>query len=166
METENIIAVIVAGLILIQLIIMYFSFKGENERKKKQSTVEYINTIRAIYKPIYNELNEKFNGNERVINLNEIDDKLKTEIKELLSTIEHLSVGLNTGIYDFYIFFRMSGSYFLRIFKKLQPYISNAQKNMPSAYIEFEAICKKIEIEKEKRNMKMTISRDGNIKYS
>ena len=118
METENIIAVVVAGLILIQLIIMYFSFKRENERKKKQSNVEYINTIRAIYKPIYNELNEKFNGNERIINLDEIDDKLKIEIKELLSTIEHLSVGLNTGIYDFYIFFRMSGSYFLRIFKK------------------------------------------------
>ncbi len=166
MEIANIIALIAAGLILIQLVLMFITYRADNERKRKQSTIEYINNIRGIYKPIRKHLDDLFPGNNRVINLKEIDNDLKSDIRELLSTVEHLAVGLNTGVYDFDIFFRMSGSYFLRIFKKLNPYISNAQKNQATAYIEFEAICKRIEFEKEKRNYKIKITQKGKIKYS
>ncbi len=163
MEIKELIEIIVGSLVLLQLIVMFFAFKAENERKKKQSTVEFINNIRDRYKPTYNELNKKYSG---VINLTEIDDTLKNELREILSTIEHLSVGINSGVYDFQIFFRMSGSYFLSIFRKLHPYILDCQKSQPSRYIEFESICKKIEIERKKRNLKIDISNKGNIKYS
>jgi hypothetical protein len=166
MNIPDIISVITIILILIQLIVMFFAYKADNERKRKQSTIEYINNIRGIYKPIRKNLDEKFPGDDRVINLEEIDDKLNLEIKELLSTVEHLSVGLNTNVYDFDIFFRMSGSYFFGIYKKLNPHILNAQKNRPTNYIEFEAICKRIELAKEKHNYKMTILKNGKIKYS
>ena len=166
MDIPNIISGITILLILTQLIIIYFAYKADNERKRKQSTIEYINNIRGIYKPIRKNLDIKFPGVDRVVNLEEIDGKLTLEIIELLSTVEHLSVGLNTNVYDFEIFFRMSGSYFLDIFKKLNPYILSAQKNRPTSYIEFEAICKRIEQAKEKHNYKMTISKNGKIRYS
>lgn len=151
---------------IIELIFILYVFKAENERKKKQSTVEYINNIRGIYKPIYKELVTKFPGQDRVINIEELDVSLRSDIKELLSIIEHLSVGINTGVYDFDIFFRMSGSYFASIYLKLSPYIRKAQRDLPTRYIEFEAICEKITIERKKRKMQMRVTYKGDIKYS
>lgn len=166
MKTTDIIAIIAASIIFAQLLLMYIAYRAENERKRKQSTIEYINSIRTIYVPIRNKLNNLFPGTNRVINLVELNEDLKLEIREILSTIEHLSVGINTGVYDFDIFFRMSASYFFNIFNKLRPYIQDIQRDQPTAFIEFEAICKKITKERETRNLKLTISAKGKIRYS
>ena len=163
MEIEIWISIIVATMIFIQLLIIFFAYKAENERNQKQSTIEFINTIRASYSPINVEISNRFSG---VINVDEFDLELKSKIKELLAVIEHLSVGINSGVFNFQIFFRMSGSYFLNIFRKLHPFILDEQKENPAKYIEFEYICKKIEIEKRNLNRKITISDKGNIKFS
>ena len=166
MSITNLISIIAAGLLLAQLVVIYIAYKADNERKKKQSTIEYINQIRSFYKPIRNKLDRLFPDKDRVINLEDIDDNLKGDIKELLSIIEHLSVGLNTNVYDFDIFFRMSGSYFLRIFYKLQPYISDVQRRQNTAYIEYEAICERIKKAKEKHNYKISITKSRKMKFS
>ncbi len=166
MEISNYISLGVLVLMFIQLVIMFIVYKAENERKKKQSTIEYINQIRSIYKPIRKKLDKQFPGDKRVINIQEVSEENKENIREMLGAIEHLCVGLNTNVYDFNIFQRMSGTYFLNIFYKINPYILNAQEKQSTAYIEFEAICKKIEIEQKQRKTKLEISKKGNIKYS
>ena len=91
---------------------IYRTFKADHERREKQATVEYVNRVRAIYRPISNKVVKKF-GEERVININEISSKDKEDIKEFLSNVEHFAAGVYLGVFDLLIIGKMSGSYFL-----------------------------------------------------
>ena len=139
---------------------MQKTFKADHERRKKQSTVEYLNNIRDQYRGLTNKLIKKF-GDE-AINLSAIDDTTKVEINELLSILEHLSTGINTEVYDYNIIKRMSGSYLIKRYKQLFPYIDDAQQKSPTVYIEFETLCKKFEFDKRQ----IHISTNGNIEFS
>lgn len=143
-----------------QLYMLNKSFRADHERRKKQSTIEYINTIRTSYKELTNELIDKFGDN--AINLSEIDAETKNNIKQLLSILEHMSVGINTDVYDFYILKRMSGSFLVSRYHQLYPYINNSQKKNQTFYIEFERLCNRMKSNKKSKFM----SDKGNIKFS
>lgn len=116
--------------IILQLLILLFVYIGNHKRKRKQSTIEFLTTIREKYWPQREFLFDKFKNN--VINIKEIEgegnEEVKRNVVELLSVVEHLSVGLNSGIYDFNIFIRMSGNYFLFLYKTLTPYYRTCTK--------------------------------------
>ncbi|CAO3413668.1 hypothetical protein [Azospirillum argentinense] len=126
-----------------QVRIMRESYIADHERRKKQSTIEYVNSIREKYRPIVGRLEEKF-GINHVINLSEIDENERRNIRELLSIIEHMAVGVETEVYDIDIVDRMSGSYFLRMRRILDPYISVSQSRSPNNYVEFDRMCDRI----------------------
>lgn len=125
--------------------IMTRAFKADHERRRKQSTIEYVNVIRERYRPINNSLANKFGGNH-VINLSEIGPSDKSDIIELLSVVEHLAVGVNVKVYDIEVIEKMAGTYFLRMYRRLEPYIVNARNNNKKAYTEFESMKSKIEL--------------------
>ncbi|MEA1973025.1 MAG: DUF4760 domain-containing protein [Candidatus Cloacimonadota bacterium] len=133
-------------ILAIQLFMLHKTYKADHERRKKQSTIEYINSIRDKYKAVAKKLNTKFG--ERVINVDEIEQDDKKNIKEFLSIIEHLSVGILTDVYDFQILKRMSRRYFIRMYEKLQPYMNDARKkagpNSQTIYCEFEELYKRL----------------------
>lgn len=88
---------------------------------------------------------------------------MRTDISELLSTVEHMSVGVNVGVYDIHILERMSGSYMIKMFQRLHPYITHireAKKN-DNAYIEFEEV--KLQLEALRRKPR---NQRGNIRYA
>ena len=143
-----------------QLYFLYKTYKADHERRKKQATVEYINSIRSDYRALNDKLNDKFSTHP--IKMDEIDDVMKRDIKQLLSILEHLSVGVNTGVYDFDILHRMSGSFLVARYHQLHPHISKAQQVNPKFFIEFEQLCNKI----EKTNKEKYHSNEGNIKHS
>lgn len=145
----------------VQLFLIYRTFKADHERRKKQSTVEYVNRVRANYQPISDKIVAKF-GKNKVINVDEIETNDMADIKEFLSIVEHLAAGVNIGIFDFIIIERMSGSYFLNMREKFSPYIKDtrAKKANPRLYIEFETMCRDLEALREKRD------RRSNMKYS
>lgn len=137
--------------------------RADHERRKKQATIEYVNQTRAVYRPISRKLAQKF-GEGAVINIDQIDDETKEDITAFLSIVEHLAVGVNTKVYDLQILERMSGTYFIRMFRMLQPYIEERRRisNRPTIYTEFESMIDDIkEIRGEiKKNHK------GKMKYS
>lgn len=145
----------------IQLFLIYRTFKADHERREKQSTVEYVNRVRAIYRPISDKIVAKF-GEGKVINIDEIEPGDMVDIKEFLSNVEHLAAGVNIGIFDLVIIDRMSGSYFLNMREKFSPYIKHvrAKKANPRLYIEFETMCRDLEALREKRDKR------SNMKYS
>ncbi len=149
-------------LISFQIYLIYKTYKAHHERVKKQSTIEFINSTYDKFKPITRTLKKKFSG--KVINLDQIDEETKTQIKEFLEVAEMLAVGINAGVYDFEIFKRISGTYFLLNFNRLRPYIESEQKEFPSAYIEFQNICKKLEDAQFKT--KSPFLEKGSIKHS
>ncbi len=116
-DVDSIIQILMLFVISVQLWLVRRTFIADHERRKKQSTVEYLNNIRTHYRSVTNKLVEKFGSS--AINLSEIDDDTKNEIKELLSILEHMSVGINTEVYDYDILKRMSGSYLVSRYKQL-----------------------------------------------
>jgi len=159
-DINTVIQILMFFVISVQLYLMQKTFKADHERRKKQSTVEYLNNIREQYRGLTNKLLSKFD--ENAINLSEIDAETKVEIKELLSILEHLSTGVNTGVYDYDIIKRMSGSYLVNRYKQMLPYIDNAQKTSRTLYIEFETLCKRIDND----TRKLHITTNGNIEFS
>ena len=75
------------------------------------------------------------------------------EIRELLTLLEFTAVGVNTGVLDKDIWFRMSGSYIIRLYYTFRVYITQARRRRSNsfAYIEFEEISKEFE---ERRRVK------------
>lgn len=159
-DINSIIQILMFLIVSIQLFWVQKTFRADHERRKKQSTVEYLNKIRENYRSLTNKLITKFDNN--AINLTEIDDETKIEIKELLSILEHLSTGINTQVYDYNLIKRMSGSFLLARYKQLYPYIDNSQKKSPEHYIEFETLCKRIDSDKRRSH----ISTSGDIEFS
>ena len=153
------------GLIIFQLAIAVRSFKAEHERKKKQATIEYIHNAREVYNKSRRNVEAMF-GTDVLTEANVIelvkDSRAKDEIKDLLAILEYISVGMNTGVFDKDLWYRMSGAFLIRVYNQARSYIKYSQKDHPTAYIEFEEIVKDF----EERNRKKVASTKGNIKYS
>jgi len=159
-DANSIIQIFILVIISGQLFFLHKTYKADHERRKKQATVEYINNIRNDYKVLNNKLIEKFSNHP--IKMDGIDHLMEKDINLLLSILEHLSVGINTGVYDFNILNRMTGSFLVSRYYQLHPYISKAQLKNPLSYIEFEQLCSRIEeIRKKKYH-----SNEGSIKHS
>ena len=136
---------------------------SDHDRRKKQATMEHIRTIRPIYVKLLRE-SEKVFGQDVLSKENVAiilaDYEKRENLKDFLSTLEHLAVGVNTGIFDISIVYRMMGAYLIRMFNRFRPYIKEVQKSVNStAYIEFENMAK--ELEKMRKNILPEI---GNIK--
>ncbi|MGD1938862.1 MAG: DUF4760 domain-containing protein [Cyanophyceae cyanobacterium] len=138
---------------------------ADHERRKKQATIEYVNSVKVKYRPIAEKLNQKF-GERTIINIDSIDDVLKEDITEILSTLEHLAVGINSGVYELKILDRMSGTYFVNVFEKLSPYIRAArrQTDRRRLYYEFEEMVE--DIRRMRSLDAKRIRQPGNIRHS
>jgi len=156
---------IIGGVFVIfQIYIAVRAYKAEHERQKKQATIEYVRAIRPLYREAKNKVDRKFG--ERVLSESDVDELEKDfdtreSLKDLLSILEHTSVGMNTGVFDKDLWYRMSASFLIRIYRRFYAYIKNIQQKQPSAYSEFQEIV--IEFEKRK---KQRLESSGNIQHS
>ena len=116
--------------------------------------MEYMTTVRPIWAESRRMLNDAF-GNKALTedDLNKLEESrdLQRIVRELLSKLEHLAVGVNTGVLNEDIIYRMSGSYLIRIYRRVSLYLEDAQKKNPYAYIEFMEMIRKFE---EQRRLK------------
>ena len=86
------------------------------------------------------------------------DFQLLKLVRNLLGQLEHLSVGMNSGVFDKDLLYRMSGSQLISIYHRLHTYIDRVQKSSPKAYIEYQDLVKSFE---DRRRTKPDAS--GNI---
>lgn len=141
-----------SGLALVGIVYSIFlqisTTKSDHERRKKEATINYLNLIRPKYKTLLRECEKELGvdviSQDLLSTIMENED-LRNSVKDYLSTIEHLSVGINTGVFDKDILYRMSASYLITMFYRFKPYIDNVQKTLPSAYAEFEHLVKEFE---------------------
>ena len=143
------------------LIVLYLTYRADHERRRKQATIEYINVIQDKFRPLDLDLTDQF-GEQTAINADEVDQETNMKIKQILTTIEHLCVGVNTGVYDLYIINRMSGAYFLRMQDRFRPYIvqRRQERRNDRLYCEFEKVASRIAALRE-----ISLG-EGDIKYS
>lgn len=135
--------------------VIWLQIKADHERRKKQATIEFLNSIRPVWLEnetrIYKSLGRRGLTEADIPKILE-DDDLRESIKTLLGRLEYMAVGINTGVFDEYILYRMAASYLIKIYHRLYPYIIYIQKNKnPYAYVEFKELVIKFEDLKRRR---------------
>jgi Domain of unknown function (DUF4760) len=137
--------------------------KADHERQKKQSTIEDFGDayllcryeIEAKYglEPITAEASSK------------IDNDLEkcAAINKLLGTLEHVAVGVNVGVYDRDVVFRMSAGSMIRIRHQLHHYIEHRRRvlSQPKLFNEYEKLTRDFEAIYQPQP-----SNQGDIKHS
>lgn len=136
-----------------QLGVMKKTFEADHERRRKQATIEFLSVVRPMWGESRRRLNDAI-GNTRLNedNLGKIleDRGLQRNVRELLGALERMSVGMQTGVFDKDLLYRMSASYLIRVYDRMRPYILHQQKHKnASAYTEFQELI--AEFEKRKR---------------
>ena len=89
------------------------------------------------------------------------DIEIETKVLNLIGALEHMAIGMNTGVYDKDLLYRMSGSYLIMMYDRLKPYIEERQGKNKFAFIEYVDLVSNY---KERKRIKP--NELGTIKYS
>ena len=158
MSTFEIITLILGGvtacILVIQVGLALKSIKADHERRKKQATFEFVQKIRPAWIEAKHALEGKWGDNplssSELIEIDKDFELLKL-VRTLLGLLEHMSVGMNSSVFDKDLLFRMSGTQLINIHKRLRAYIDRVQQTTPTAYIEYQELVKNFE---ERKRMK------------
>jgi len=143
-----IIAMVAAYIAIKQLRLMKESVKADHERRKKQATIEFYRSIKNECTGFMKQINEKF-PKGKVINVCDVenDRAILNIIREYLSRIEVLSVGINIGIYDIATFDRIAGESTIKSFKRFKVIIDFRRKTSGNSHLyeDFEKFISELE---------------------
>lgn len=140
---STLIGVVIAALSLIS---MRNSFNKEQERQSKESTINFFHGFKRDFAETEKKIHVRYHMNP--IDMNEIrkDDEFWIEIKNYLSQLEQLSVGIRIGIYDFDTADNLSGGFFVNTYAQLKPFINEIRefRNDSSLYIDYQGLAEKL----------------------
>lgn len=150
MPTAEFIAVVV-GIVSIILLVLQVNIaakalREDHLRRRQQATLDYL--VRDVRPHWRDSLRNAASDIQR--SQEALQESLGTEnprdpsIANLLGSVEHMSVGVNIGVYDIAVLDRASGRFIIRIYRQFLPYIKSVQANTPTAYIEFEQVVRDI----------------------
>jgi len=126
------------------------SFFIDHERRKKQVTIEYYNSIfNTATIPLRQELRKAFGENYYIHRFQQNDEKWKEntvlydKVITYCRSMEKFAVGISIGVFDFDTFDRMSGKTTVMLFEQIKPLIVEKRKTMDyNAYCEeFQSLC-------------------------
>jgi Domain of unknown function (DUF4760) len=160
--TTIVIQILGFGVLISQVAVAIKAIHADHERRKKQSSIEQLG---SMYRECRHDLEARFGTapltNDDIAKIQD-DQAYEASVVRLLGVLEHIAVGVNSGIYDEEIVFRMSATSMIDIFKRLELYIRYRQKHVNTAcYIEFNYMIRKFENKKL-----IQPSSSGNIKRS
>ena len=149
----NIIQLGMLGIIIIQLFLAYRVFKADHERRRKQSTFEFVNAVSDRYKEALNKFDAK-HGFGKLVDVSNYTDDDYFSVKSFLSEIERICAGINSEVFDYEILKKMMASELVRNNDRFRQHIVNARREHgnPNLYIEFDEVARKIREDKSKDN--------------
>jgi hypothetical protein len=134
------------------LFLQYQVTKIDFERQKKQATIQMMLDFQKSYKPYELRLAKPFlyEKKDSIIDdatYKNFNDSIKTDARLYLSYVEHLSVGVNTGVFDTELIYWISGQKFITWYKKFTPCIKYYRKKLgkETIFSEFEYMTKTLE---------------------
>jgi Domain of unknown function (DUF4760) len=147
--------------LIIQVQVGINAVAADHERRRKQSTIEYIG---GVWRDARHELERDYGpsglSTETLKKILE-DYKLEADIRNLLGVLEHMSVGLHAGIYDKDLLYRMTATFIIQTYHRFEPYMMHKRNENPTMYIEFQRLA--IEFRRRKES---EIGDSGKIKRS
>ena len=163
----QLVALVIQGLALV-IVVIQISFLRRNlersrqdnlayhERTRKQTTIEYAGRkwldARIQLEAKYGDDVIAEGAAENIYN----DKDLKSQVDQLLGTLEHIAAGVNTGIYDEDVLYRMVSSSVIDNFTRFKHYIKiRRQRESEEKYIELEAMAIRFMDRRSKKPMKL-----------
>ena len=166
MEIVKVTIMAVAAIVgLIQLGLIYRTFKADHERRRKQATIEYLNMIRGHYRNVNQQLLNEYGQNpfgKEQVELLMNNPELWAMLKDLLGLFEHLAVGVNTGVFDIDLINRMAGDYLIGIFDRFTVYVQKRRidSGLTSLYCEYEQLITQL------KKIRLKVNPYGNMVHS
>jgi len=154
----------IGALTFISVLFIWLSTKANNERSKKELTIQYTNAHDADVEELLLLIhNNSLNGK---LNLEKVhdDENLLWKVEKYLFAMERLAVGINTNVFDIYVFDRIMGQKTIEHYEALCDYIKYIRKNdYNEKYTEFEKLIKQLRLIRDKRFPKSEKLTKGNI---
>jgi hypothetical protein len=129
-------------LIALQVHLAARTLREDHLRRKQQATLDYlVRDVRPHWRDDLRTVARDLRGSPGSTTVAEqfaADQPGNAPVAKLLSSVEHMAVGINVGVYDIEVLDRASGRFLIRIFRQFLPYIRTAQAKLPTAYVEFE----------------------------
>ena len=117
------------------------------KRERKESTV-------SAYNILQNQVLDRLvviRPDEVVTTIENLDDiRLRdayNDYKALIARCEHFAVGINEGVYDFDVLYKLSGEHLIYLYKKVEPIINHARENCANSipFCEFETMVTRLD---------------------
>lgn len=119
------------------------AIKLDHARRKNQATLEYIRNSHIIWQNARISLEEEFGTTpltpKQAAHIRSCP-AFESQAKNLLDNLEHMAVGLSTGIYDHDLVFRTSGQYLIKMYSRFEEYIKIRREENPHTFIEIQTI--------------------------
>jgi len=133
--------------------------RADHDRQKKQSTIEFYNSISSESQVLL----DNIVGKSLDLSSVNSDKALRKSVIRYLSRLERLAIGVASDVYDFEVLALMSGRYLSKKYIQFEKYIEEARiaKEAPMLYKEFELLVTKID-EYRENNPGKTV--DGTIR--
>ena len=145
---EKISVIMGVAFVAIQIWLQTKIARADNDRKKKQSTIEFYD---LLFTKIYQFLNDI---KDKDLNLSTVntDKALKKSVTKYFARLERLAVGVYYEVYDLKILCYMAGRRFSDIYNQFKIYIYEVRikEYSPNRYKEFERLVKDIDKDREK----------------
>lgn len=126
------------------LFAIWYQIHKDHERRRKQATIEHIESVKSIYRNTNHWL-EDVHGD--ILDMKKLSPEDIKGLKDMLSVVEHMSTGVLTGVFDLQLIERMSGSFFQRLHKRVLPFIESVRntKNNQKIYADFSELIDEID---------------------
>lgn len=150
----------------ISVVLLWRTTKANNERKKKEITIQYSDTHNRTTKDLLSKIyNNSVNGKLDITKvLGEENTDFLWEVEEYLFAMERFAVGINSSVFDIYLFDRIMGQKTIEHFDMLKPYIEHIRRNdYEHKFDEFELMVEKLRDVRKKRFPKDYSNKKGNI---
>ena len=131
--------------------------QADHDRQKKQSTIEFYDSISSDSYQLLDNMNGKPDKKNSA-------DLLWKNIIRYLSKLERLAVGVASDIYDFEILCLISGRFLSEQYERFEKYIVEARKDKdaPMRFKEFELLVDRID-EHRKKNPEQIVGEPNRV---
>jgi hypothetical protein len=128
------------------LLTISYQVRTDHDRRKKQATIEHLDKVRTIYRETKHYFDEKIvrDGGTRINPVN-LTAKEKQDLRNMLSVLEHLSVGVHARVFDFQLIRLMSKSILIDIYKISEDFINERRQESPTYFSEYQRLVHDLE---------------------
>ena len=163
----NIFQIIASVATCISVVLLWRTTKANNERKKKEITIQHSETHNLTTKNLLSKIYAKsvYGILDITKVLGEENNDFRWDAEEYLFSMERFAVGVNSNVFDIYLFDRIMGQKTIEHFDMLKPYIEYIRKeDYEHKFDEFELMVERLKEVRKERFPKNYRNRKGTIK--